>query len=364
MRDSTFSLRVLLLVAIGLAAWLVRPFADAVIVAAVVSILAWPLHLRVLARLGGRALPATAISLMLVTVGVLVPGAGLAWVVSRELAALAEQLVLALDQGDLSTMLGDVQRLPLVSWLVSQAGGEAVIIAEVRGALRELVGELARNAGQSVPGLVGLTARALLKVLVFFLTLASILHRGRELVPWAVRVSPLMPAHSRRLFQVFSEFARNVVLAGLVAAAVQSVIAGVGYLLAGVERPLLFALLTGVLAYVPLVGTAAAWAPVSLLLLLQGRPGAALFVVLWSILLTGTVDNLIKPLVVRGKSELPTVLVFLGVFGGLLTFGLIGLLVGPVIMAIMMALLHIWDESRTLDPTSAAAPATGAVPAE
>lgn len=346
MRDRTFSLRVLLLVAIGLAAWLVRPFADAVIVAAVVGVLAWPLHLRVLRQVRGRALVATATSLLLVTVGVLVPGAGLAWVVSRELAALAEQLVFALDQGDLPGLLGQLQGLPMVSWLVAQAGGEAALVAEIRDTLRELVGELARSAGQSVPGLVGLTARALLKVLVFFLTLASILHRGQELVPWAVRVSPLAPEHSRRLFQVFSEFARNVVLAGLVAAVVQSVVAGAGYLLAGVDRPLLFALLTGVLAYVPLVGTAAAWAPVSLLLLLQGRPGAALFVVLWSILLTGTVDNLIKPLVVRGKSELPTVLVFLGVFGGLLTFGLIGLLVGPVIMAVMMALLRIWQEIR------------------
>ncbi len=88
-------------------------------------------------------------------------------------------------------------------------------------------------------------------------------------------------------------------------------------LIAGVERAFLFAVLTGVLAFVPVVGTALAWLPVALLLLLEGRAGAAGFVVIWSIGLTGTVDNPVKPLIVRGRSDMPTLLVFLGVFGGL-----------------------------------------------
>jgi predicted PurR-regulated permease PerM len=149
---------------------------------------------------------------------------------------------------------------------------------------------------------------------------------------------------TRRLMAVFAEFAQNVVLAGVAAAVVQGVVAGIGYAIAGVERALLFALLTGVMAFVPVVGTAVAWVPVCLLLLFAHRTGAAAFVAVWSLVLTGTIDNIVKPLVVRGRSDLPTLLVFLGVFGGLLAFGLIGLLVGPVLVAMLLALLHIYEE--------------------
>jgi predicted PurR-regulated permease PerM len=122
-------------------------------------------------------------------------------------------------------------------------------------------------------------------------------------------------------------------------------VAGLGYWLGGVDRPLLFAVLTAVLAFVPVVGTAAAWVPVSLLLLLEGHSGGALFVTIWSLALTGTIDNIVKPLIIRGRSSMPPLLVFLAVFGGLLWFGVMGLLVGPVLMALLLALLHIYAES-------------------
>jgi predicted PurR-regulated permease PerM len=203
---------------------------------------------------------------------------------------------------------------------------------------------IASGAGQLVPDLVGLTALAGLKVIIFYLTLMALFQHGHRLAEWLVRITPLEQAVTRQLGAVFSEFARNVVLAGIAAAVVQGIVAGIGYALAGVERVLLFALLTGVMAFVPVVGTAVAWIPVCLLLLFNHRPGAALFVAVWSLVLTGTIDNIVKPLVVRGKSDLPTLLVFLGVFGGLIAFGLIGLLVGPVLVAMLLALLHIYEE--------------------
>jgi len=349
--EPSLSLRLMLLTAIGLSAWLVQPFADAVLIAAVVTVLAWPLHRRTMARLGGRPIPATALSMAGISVGVVAPVSGLLWLVSSELVALANELASALDSGDLSGQVARLQRVPLVAWLIDKAGGPQVLTHSMQVAAREALTDLARSIGQSVPNIVGLTARAVLKSTVFLLTLATLLYRGQELLLWAVRLSPLPARHTKRLFEVFAEFARNVVLAGLVSAIVQGLVAWLGYMIVGLERAVLFALLTGVLAFVPLVGTAAAWVPIGLLLLLQGRPGAAVFVTIWSLLLTGTIDNLVKPLVVRGRSDMPTLLVFLGVFGGLAAFGVIGLLVGPVLMAMLLALLRIYEES--LDPPAA-----------
>ena len=76
--------------------------------------------------------------------------------------------------------------------------------------------------------------------------------------------------------------------------------------------------------------------------------------------MTGTVDNIIKPLMVRGRSDMPALLVFLGVFGGLLAFGVIGILVGPVLMALLLALLHIYEE--TVTPSDASPVPLGPAP--
>jgi len=345
---STLALRVLLLAALALAAWLVAPFADAVLVAAVVAVLAWPFHARVLRLVRGHRLPATGLTLLGVTIGVVVPVGLLLWLVSRELALMANQLMAELDKGELDTRFQSMSSVPLVGWGIARLGGAVALANEIGTVGRKALANLGQTAGQYVPGLLALTARALLKTVIFYLTLGTLFHRGDKLMPWAIHMSPLRPASTLRLTQVFTQFARNVVLAGVASAIVQGVVAGIGYLLAGVERPLLFALLTGVMAFVPLVGTAVAWVPVTLLLLLHGHPGGALFVALWSLLLTGTIDNIVKPLVVRGNSDMPALLVFLGVFGGLAGFGIIGLLVGPVVMALMLALLHIYEE--TLPP--------------
>lgn len=350
--QSSLSLRVLLLAALASAVWLVQPFADALLVATVVAVLSWPFHQRMLARLRGRAALATALSIVGVSIGVVAPVIGLLWLVSVELVSLADQLATELESAQLSAQVTRLQGLPMVAWLIAQGGGPEALTEAVRSAAREGLTDVARSIGQSVPNLVGLTARAVLKATVFLLTLATLLFRGPELAHWVERLSPLPARHTTRLFQVFAEFARNVVLAGLVAATVQGAVAWLGYVIVGLDRPLLFAILTGVLAFVPLVGTAAAWVPIALLLMLQGKPGSALFVVFWSVVLTGTIDNLVKPLVVRGRSDMPTLLVFLGVFGGLIAFGVIGLLVGPVLMALLLALLRIYEES--LEPASGA----------
>ncbi len=329
---------ILLLATGAAAAWLVSPFFDALLVAGVAALLAWPLN-AALRRWFPRPL-ATLLALLTLTAGAVAPVAGLLWLVSRELAALAQALATELDAEKIDQWVQALGDLPLVATLAEQAGGTAALTDAARASLLDS----ARTAGDIVPGLLGLTARAVLKLTIFYVALATAFARGPEMAVWVLRHSPLERDQTRRIFDVFAQFARNVVLAGLVAGAVQGVVAGIGYRVAGVDRPVLFGVLTGVLAFVPIVGSAAAWVPIALLLLLRGEADAALIVTLWSLALTGTVDNFVKPVIVRGRSEMPTLLVFLGVFGGLLAFGIIGLMVGPVLMALLLALIKIHDE--------------------
>lgn len=346
MNDADRALRSLLLLALAAVAWLIRPFFDALLIAVVVAILVWPAHAWIVRRVGGRRVVGTGFTLTALTVGIVGPTAGLFVLVSGELVQLVNRVSDRVQDGSLNAWLyGALQSRP-VAWITDSMGGPGALADALRGAAQDAALTVAGAVSQNVPDLVGITGLALLKVVVFYLAIGTLLHQGEGLGPWVTRVSPLQPEHTKRLYEVFAEFARNVVLAGIVAGMLQGVVAGVGYGFAGVGRAWLFALLTGVLAYVPFIGTALVWVPLTVLLIAEGRYGAATFLVAWSILLTGTVDNLVKPLIVRGRTSVPAVLVFVGVFGGLAAFGLIGVLVGPVLIAMLLALVQIYTERR------------------
>ena len=119
---------------------------------------------------------------------------------------------------------------------------------------------------------------------------------------------------------------------------------GLGFWITGIPSPVVFGALTAVASFVPLVGTALVWVPASIYLWTQGVLWKTLFLVIWSLVIVGTADNFLRPLLVSGKSQVGTLTVFFGGLGGLAAFGFVGLFVGPVILALVLALLEFADE--------------------
>lgn len=127
---------------------------------------------------------------------------------------------------------------------------------------------------------------------------------------------------------------------GLTALA-QALLAGVGYAVAGAPNPLLLTLITLIVALIPF-GTPFAWGGVALWLLSQGQTAAGIGLALWGILVISWVDNLIRPIVISGATKIPFIIIFIGVLGGLTAFGFVGLFIGPVVLAITLALWREW----------------------
>ena len=134
----------------------------------------------------------------------------------------------------------------------------------------------------------------------------------------------------------------KAVVYGLVLTALaQGVLAGLGYWVAGVNAPVLLAALTALIALIPF-GTPFVWGSIGVWLLLNGQTAAGFGLLLWGALVVSWVDNLVRPMVISGASRVPFLLVMFGVLGGVAAFGLIGLFVGPVILAVMMAVWREW----------------------
>ncbi|WP_296201695.1 AI-2E family transporter [Psychrobacter sp. UBA3962] len=127
---------------------------------------------------------------------------------------------------------------------------------------------------------------------------------------------------------------------GLTALA-QAILAGIGYYVAGAPSPILLTLMTFVVALIPF-GTPFAWMGVSIWLLTQGHTAEAIGLALWGMLVISWVDNLIRPIVISGATKIPFIIIFIGVLGGLTAFGFVGLFIGPVVLAIALAVWREW----------------------
>jgi len=180
-------------------------------------------------------------------------------------------------------------------------------------------------------------------VLMLFV-LFFVLRDGPVLAQQVVRVLPIEARLRGRLWQHLIDVTRAVFMGIGLTALVQGVLLGIGFAIAGVPSPLVFGVLGALFALVPVVGTAIVWVPATLWLLSQGQTGHAIFLAAWGVLAVGSVDNFLRPILISGRVEVPTLAVFIGVMGGLSAFGFVGLFLGPIVLGLLVALFRFATE--------------------
>jgi predicted PurR-regulated permease PerM len=178
---------------------------------------------------------------------------------------------------------------------------------------------------------------------MMLIALFAFLVGGDRLVSWIDAISPLEKGQTSQLLREFRKTAYAVVLSTIVTAAVQTVVAFIGYLIAGVPHPLFVAGITFCIAFIPAVGAGGTGLCAAALLYLSGHKPAALFLAAWALLVVSLIDEVIKPLLMRAGMETGGTIVFFALIGGLITFGGVGLLLGPLSVALFLALLRMYQ---------------------
>jgi predicted PurR-regulated permease PerM len=242
--------------------------------------------------------------------------------------------------------LSDVLRVPVLERAMQRLGTyvplsadriQAWLVQSGQGAL----GRLALASGAIFAGALGAVVQFLLTLFLLFFFLRD----GEVMIRRAVRLIPMAPDRKAVLVKHLSAVTRAVVLGTLVTSVAQGALMGIGFAIVGLPSPVVFGVVTAVASLVPVVGTALVWVPAVVVLFALGRPGAAIFLVIWSVVLVGMADNVLRPLVVSGRAQISTLPVFLGLMGGLSAFGAIGMVLGPVIVALVIALFRFAEEA-------------------
>lgn len=303
-----------------------------------------PLTARVAARLGGRPrLAAGGVTLLTLLLFVL-PLA----VIAGTVAAQAAQLLRRLESP--ASMIGragalDLSGLPWLQRAIDRIGEyTGVTLAQLQGWLvegaRNLLQAIVSSGGSVVLGALGTLVSFLLMLFVLFFVLRD----GPDIAARAVRMLPIEERRRARLWRHLIDVTRAVFMGIGLTALAQGTLLGIGFALAGLPSPLLFGVLGVFVALIPIVGTALLWAPAALWLASRGEYGHAAFLAGWCVILVGAVDNFLRPMLISGRAEVPTLAVFVGVMGGLSAFGFIGLFLGPIVLGLLVALFRFESE--------------------
>lgn len=347
-RSEHTALVVALLLSALLFAGLLWPFRYALTLAAMVSIVARPGFDRVSQRLGGHRLVAAIVTTSFLGVLVFGPLGLFVQVALGELEPALERLrQITGEPATLDPLARRLDDLRLSApWIGAMIPRDGTTIESVRQWSAHGLDRAMSLLSEAAPSLLGGIFDAGLQLVVLALAIASLLVEGPAVTRFLGRLSPLSPDTTRRLFEVFAQFAHNAIVASVVTAFVQGAVAALGYRIAGVDRAALLGVLTVGAGFVPIVGTTLVWIPAATVAFFDRGAGAAAFVVVWSLVGTTSIDNVVRPFLVRGGTGIHPFLVFLGLFGGLAWMGLPGLLMGPVIVAMFLALAHLVLDER------------------
>lgn len=324
------------------------PFADSLAWAAFLAFLLFPLNLRLRRAFRGRVGIAAGVLTILAPIVVLLPLGALSVEFVAQISALLRKLQTEAAGLDIKTF-ADLQQFPLIArvnaWLESHA---SISAEQIQGwfvtGTRDILQRAAALSGTFFLGaLSSLFGIALTLFLLFFF-----LNDGDVIISRARKLIPLGEAHKERLFKRLSDITRAIVFGTSLTALLQGVVLGIGFSIAGLPSPVVFGVVGALIAMLPFGGTAVVWIPAAGWLFFDGRWGYGIFMVVWGLMLSA-LDNILKPMLISGRAPISTLVVFIGVLGGISVFGAIGIVLGPIVLSLVLALIEFAEESRSIE---------------
>jgi len=320
------------------------PFWGALEWAAVLAFLLHPLHVRLSRRLAGRAGLSAGILTGLTPFVIIAPLTLLAVMFARQVANLIEFLR-GRAAMPFPALLERIEHYPLLGPMIVWARDNVPITVEqvehwLTAGARSGLASAASVSGSVMLGVAGtLVGFFLMLFLLFFL-----LRDGRAMLQHLTRLIPLDERRRTDLVRELSAALRAVVFGTAATAVIQGALIGVGFALAGLPSPLVLGVFAVIAAFIPAVGTAVVLVPAIAYLAIIGRWGAAIFLTVWALIILAG-EQLLRPMISAHHGSVPTLAVFVGAIGGVAVFGFLGIVIGPVLLSLIVALLRIAEDA-------------------
>jgi predicted PurR-regulated permease PerM len=333
---------------------MVWPFLMTILMAAIFAALTLPLYRRLKHWLGGRSSLAAALSLFLVFFGILLPLVALLGAVTAE-GIKVSQAVRPWIQKQLtepaafSDLLKEIpfyeHILPYKETIFLKAG--------------EMVGRLSTYLINSLSSVTVMTAQFIFMLFIFLYTMFFFLVDGREILSGILHYLPLKPEDQERMLGKFTSVTRATLKGIAVIGLIQGAMVGAAF--AAVEFPsaIFWGTVAAVMSMVPGIGTAIVWLPGVIILFMGGHYAAAMGLLVFCILVVGGIDNFLRPRLVGKDTRMHELLILFGTLGGIIMFGVAGIIIGPIIAALVVTVWEIYGVAFQDELPRRAEPAGG-----
>lgn len=316
---------------------LIKPFVLPIVWAVTLAIIFHPTYRKLRDRTKGRESLAATLTVVLIFVVVLVPIIGvIAAMVNQGLAIYAR---VEAGEYNLEEIVQRVQtQLPMVQQFLTERG---IDIAQVQTRLVEAAGQIGQRAVAYTTNALSNVAGLVVSFFVMLYLVYFFLKDGYRILGNLIEALPLGDEHEWKMLARFGATARATIKGSVIVGLVQGAIGGVAFWALGIDGPIFWGVIMAIASLIPTVGTALIWAPTALFLLSTGTVAKGLILIAIGGGVIGMVDNLLRPVLVGRDSGVPDWIVLLVSFGGIAAFGLSGLIIGPVVAALFLA---VWKQ--------------------
>jgi predicted PurR-regulated permease PerM len=328
-----------------------QPFIVPLIWGGILAYVSWPLNQRLLRLTGQRAGLAALCTTLVVTAAIIVP---LIWLV------LLVQVEATRAYAEVQTFLASKPVLPDavrdLPWIGAALDEWLQKLSADPTSIRQQFVALLEQSSLEATRLIGGVGRNVAKLFFAVLSMFFLLRDGpRVMVEARAILEGILGPTVRDYLDAVGATTQAVVYALILGALAQGIVAGLGYALFGVQAPVLLGAVTVLIALIPF-GAPIVWGTLSVWLLLTGQVWQGVGLLLWGVLLVSWMDNIVRPLVISNATRMPFLLVVFGVLGGVLAFGLVGLFIGPVLLAVSLAIWREWLEQHRPQPEATTSP--------
>jgi len=235
----------------------------------------------------------------------------------------------------------DPRDVPQLDTVIAERVGVEVDIETLNDAFGSAIRTGARGLAGNLFSIVGGLPELLIGFTILFFVLFYLLKDGDQATSWVRTVLPVDPGVREELFEETRLLLHNSLVGTVVVAGAQALLLGVAFLVLSLGNVVFWTVTAFVLALVPLVGASLVWIPASIYLFVVGRPIAAAVLFVFGAIVISTVDNILRPKVMRRGTQLSPVITIVGIFGGIALFGFVGLFIGPIILGMLKLLIEI-----------------------
>lgn len=335
---------VALLGSLLLAYIVLRPFVHLIILGTVLATLFHPAFRFLRAKMGDRGALAALLTVVMVVLLLIVPLLVLTGALLNQGMQTLNAMQIWLAQNDLESLLSQEHLAPYLDWIKTHVPFLDPSKLDLQGdliALSKQSGQVILDAGTTLLGnALGLTINFCILVFILFFLMRD----GEHMLTRIKYLMPLREDQENRIIKQFGDVSRSVVMGSFLIAVCQGLAGSLGLYIVGIP-PLFWGFMMGFTSLVPVVGTAIIWIPASVYLILTGDWQWALFLTAWGVIIVSGIDSILRPLLLKGRSNMSMFYIFLSILGGIKYFGALGLLYGPLIVSLAMVMLSIYSEA-------------------